>query len=331
MDSSPNNMELKLECTQALINEEYKFLVCFSGGKDSISMVLYLLESGVSKDRIILHHHDVDGGENLFDWVVTTKYCSDFAKAFGLGILFSYREGGIHREMLRENEGLQDVLYQQQTGGEFVRLKSRKGNSTRRKFPAVVADLRTRWCSSTAKIDVLSRAVSNNPNYKEGKFIVCTGERREESANRAKYKEAELYRANSKKRRAIQWRPIIDWLESDVWKIIEKYKVQVHPCYELGWGRCSCQTCIFSSSNVWASIFEISPNKIDVLTDLEIRLDHTLYNGVNLLEKIAKGESFIETNIFMVKQATEKFTMPIIKEVWGLPSGAYGENSCGSV
>lgn len=38
------------------------YIVAFSGGKDSVAMVLHLLEIGVPKESIHLHHHDVDGG-----------------------------------------------------------------------------------------------------------------------------------------------------------------------------------------------------------------------------------------------------------------------------
>lgn len=323
---------LEQEAQKAINNPDAKILVCFSGGKDSIAMVLDLLNQGIEKSRIILHHHEVDGaGENLFDWIVTTEYCLAFAKAFGLEILFSYREGGILREIYRQNEGLQDVLYQRQQGGEYYRLKSKEGKSTRHKFPAVAADLRTRWCSSNVKIDVLSRVVANNPDYQSGTFIILTGERREESNNRAKYNKADLYRASSKNRRCIQYRPIIDWLEEQVWGIIEKYKVQAHPCYELGWSRCSCQICIFSSANTWASIEDISPLKISRIGGIELEIEHTLYNKETIYTKTKKGVSFVDSDAFMIAQATEKFTLPIIKDNWTLPKGAFGENSCGSV
>jgi len=323
---------LEIEAQEAIQNPAAKILVCFSGGKDSVAMVLDLLDQGIEKSRIILHHHEVDGGgDNLFDWAVTTEYCLAFAKEFGLEILFSYREGGILREIYRQNEGLQDVLYQTEQGGEYHRLKSKDGNSTRLKFPAVAADLRTRWCSSNVKIDVLSRVVANNPAYQNGTFIILTGERREESNNRAKYNKADLYRANSKTRRCIQYRPIIDWTEKEVWAIIEKHKVQSHPCYELGWSRCSCQICIFSSANIWASIQDISPLKISRIGGIELEINHTLYNKETINQKALKGVSFIDSDSFMIAQATERFTLPIKKESWTMPKGAFGENSCGSV
>lgn len=74
-------------------------LVAFSGGKDSVAMVLHLLRSGVNPETIHLHHHDVDGGGlNLWDWQCTKSYCQAFADYFGLQIFFSGRVGGIPHE-----------------------------------------------------------------------------------------------------------------------------------------------------------------------------------------------------------------------------------------
>lgn len=319
----------------AITDLTYHFLVCFSGGKDSIAMVLHLLEMGVSKERITLHHHEVDGrGEDLFDWTATASYCISFAKEMGLQLLFSYRDGGIAREIFRKNEGLQSVFFQKEMGGEFFELKSNKGNTTKRKFPAVSGSLCTRWCSSIAKIDVLGRVTTNNPAYAQGNFVICTGERREESSKRSTYLEVEKYRAFSKKRNAWQYRPIINWSEEEVWAIIEKYKVQVHPCYELGWGRCSCQTCIFSSANTWASIFEISPEKVERIAQIESEIDHTMYNGISISEKVEKGNSFLSPEIIEKwgKEAIEEFTKPIIIEgIWELPIGAFAGESSGAI
>ena len=314
--------------------EDLTFLVAFSGGKDSVAMVLDLIDKGVDKSKIILHHHEVDGrGQNLFDWKCTTSYCRAFAKALGLKILFSYREGGIVREMYRENEGLQDVLYQREQDGEFIRIKSKEGNSTRHKFPAVSASLMTRWCSAVAKIDVLSRVMSNNPDYKTGRYVICTGERREESANRSKYAEVTLHTTNTKKgRKVYQWRSIIDWSEENVWAIMANYKIQCHPCYELGWSRCSCQTCIFSSPNVWATIEQLEPQKIEKISSIEQDIDHTLYNGMTIEQKVAKGNSFLAGDWEKWAIASRgEFNLPIFVEEWRLPKGAFGEEKSGSL
>jgi 3'-phosphoadenosine 5'-phosphosulfate sulfotransferase (PAPS reductase)/FAD synthetase len=315
---------------QQMLDTNCKIIVAFSGGKDSVAMVLYLLDLGIDKSRIELHHHDVDGrGINLFDWACTPSYCKAFAKAFGLPIIFSWREGGILREIRRENEGLQDVYYEM--GDTNIQLKSRKGNSTRKKFPAVSADLRTRWCSSVVKIDVLSRVI--NHSFKQGDLLVLTGERRQESTARSKYKEFEKYRSYTKSRNAWQWRPIIDFSENDVWSLMKKYQVQPHPCYELGWNRCSCQLCIFSSANTWASIYQLSPAKVEQIANLETEIDHTLYHKMTIWDKVNKGKSFIKPDKLnrWKDEILGEFTSPIFIENWQLPQGAYKTEASGSI
>lgn len=342
-----------------------KVIIAFSGGKDSVSMVLYALhELNIPKENIELWHHDVDGhGENLFDWACTPSYCQAFADALGLRLIFSYANGGILREMYRKDETIQSIYYQQEPGGTYIELPPRgwpSDKNTRMKFPAVGADLGTRWCSWIAKISVMNKAINNWPKYSSGNICIMTGERREESNNRAKYKEVEKYRSMTETRRAIQWRPIIDWSEKQVWDIIEKHKIQPHPCYELGWGRCSCQMCIFSSANTWASLQEISPDKVGRIVEIEKDLGHSLYNEYekvptdkvwktgpkkgmpmftkgrkldNVYEaKVKLGKSFIsqETKDRWVNEALGEFTSPIFVEDWKLPAGAFNAETSGA-
>jgi 3'-phosphoadenosine 5'-phosphosulfate sulfotransferase (PAPS reductase)/FAD synthetase len=323
----PNEMQSMLD------DESCEIIIAFSGGKDSVALVLYLLKMGISKSRITLHHHDVDGKTNdLFDWKCTPSYCQAFADAFELPIIFSWRKGGIKREILRTNEGLQDVFFD---NGTITELKSRKGSSTRHKFPAVAADLRTRWCSSVVKIDVLSRVLNNTTS--EGNFLILTGERRQESNARSKYKEFEKYRSWTKKRNAWQWRAIIDFTEKMVWDLYKEFKVQPHPCYELGWSRCSCQTCIFSSPNTWAAINEISPEKIVEIAELEKQIDHTLYmekkRAISIYEKVEKGTSFItgENLERWGGEAIGEFVSDIFVSEWKLPQGAFSGESAGGL
>ena len=80
----------------AYINDEgtpdlasYDRFVCFfSTGKDSLAMVLHLLELGVPASKIELHHHNVDGdpaaGEGLMDWPVTLAYGEAIARHLGM-------------------------------------------------------------------------------------------------------------------------------------------------------------------------------------------------------------------------------------------------------
>lgn len=320
---------------EALLNSDCPILLCFSGGKDSLACLLHLLEMGVDRNRIILHHHDVDGGgPAYFDWPCTTSYCQSVAEAFGLDLLFSYRRGGIRREMYRTDEVTQPVLYQDTPGGEFILLPSldqERYRSTRRKFPAIAADLRTRWCSSSAKIDVFSRVVS--AQYPEGDLLVITGERRQESGARAKYLESEPHRSHTKKRHAIHWRPVIDYTETQVWELIERWKVQAHPAYELGWSRCSCMICIFSSPTTWASINELAPERIENIDQDERILGHTLHRKGSIFSVFKGAHAFIpeEARSRWAEEALGEFRSPVFIDPWTLPAGAYSKEGAGSI
>jgi 3'-phosphoadenosine 5'-phosphosulfate sulfotransferase (PAPS reductase)/FAD synthetase len=144
---------------------------------------------------------------------------------------------------------------------------------TRMVFPAMVADLRTRWCSAYLKIDVAKKVITNDPRFEHAKTLIVTGERRQESANRSAYEEVKDY-GSTKKRTVHQWRAVLSWYEDDVWEIIERYRVRPHPAYYLGWSRVSCLPCIFGDPNQWATISEILPKVVKRLGDLEMQFGH---------------------------------------------------------
>lgn len=328
-----------LQCsliTQWVLQEDVIVIIAFSGGKDSIAMVLQMLELGVPAERIELWHHEVDGrGEQLFDWECTTSYCQAFADAFGLKLLFSYIEGGIVREIFRQNETSQPVNFQEVPFGKFTQLPAKqdaKYRQTRLKFPAVSADLASRWCSSKVKIDVMSKAINNSPRLKNAQICILTGERRAESTARSTYFEIERYRSFTHTRKALVWRSIIDWSDARVWGIMEKYLIQPHPAYMLGWSRCSCKTCIFNSPNTWASIIQIDPKTVNRLRSIESQIGFTLYSKQTLMEKAAKGKSFITDNMdYWIEQANGEFTAPIIVDIWQLPIGAKRQEQSGAI
>lgn len=310
----------------------FPIIIAFSGGKDSIAMVLYLLEQGVDRRRIHLHHHDVDGGgPNLFDWPCTKSYCKAFADAMGLSLFFSYREGGIYRELFRNAEPRQDILYQREPGDRYFRIPSDKNAiNTRLKFPAVSSNLLTRWCSSTAKIDVLASVVVHHPLYQD-RLMVLTGERREESHARSRYREVGPYIAHTMSRDVVHWRPILNWPESAVWEIISRWHVQLHPAYTLGWNRCSCQICIFGDPDIWATVAAVDPGKIRKIAATERRLHFTLYAQRNIIDTVAVGSPFKDLDPFWVDQALSQFNAPIILSDWQLPRGAFRKEAAGAL
>ena len=48
------------------LNGYDKYIVSFSGGKDSTALLLFLLENGVPKDRIELWHQEMTGAGAVF-------------------------------------------------------------------------------------------------------------------------------------------------------------------------------------------------------------------------------------------------------------------------
>ena len=352
---------------------DVKIIVAFSGGKDSVAMVLHMIyELNIPKEKLQLWHHEVDGrGNDLFDWKCTTSYCKAFAKALDLPILFSYRDGGIERYIFRTNEPKPYVYFQKKEGGEFFQApRNEKKLNTIKAFPAVGNSLDTRWCSAIAKIEVMLQSINNIDEFKDANLVICTGERRLESANRANYLEIDRYKSMTHTRQSIQWRPVIDFSEKTIWDLFKQYKIQPHPAYEIGFGRCSCQLCIFNSADIWKLNDEISPEKVQRIAEIEKEKGFTLYNEEfkeekwipahskmtksgqmrsykgkfkmvgtgkkkNIYEsKVNVGKSPIDIKKeefrYWIKQATGEFTAPIIVKEWKQPKGAFSSENCGA-
>ncbi|WP_282635801.1 phosphoadenosine phosphosulfate reductase family protein [Sphingobacterium thalpophilum] len=316
-----------------------KYIVAFSGGKDSIALVLHLLDIGVPTSRIELWHHDIDGKESSFmDWECTHDYCRKFAEAFGIQIYFSWKEGGFKREMLRDNQRTAPTCFE--TPGKILKKVGGIAGklATRLKFPQVSADLKVRWCSAYLKIDVCSAAIRNQERFNGLRTLVLSGERGEESTARSKYEMFEVDRSDRRngrlKRHVDRWRPVLYWKESEVWEIIKKYRVRVHPCYYMGWSRCSCKFCIFGNADQFASAFLISPDQGDEIIAYEEQFRVTIKRNTSLRTLISCGNPYPNITPELAKLATSKiYDQQIIfneDEEWILPAGAYGE-SCGPI
>ena len=318
--------------TEPDLNSYDKILIAFSGGKDSEACVLHILEEGVPPERIELWHHDIDGhGEKaFFDWPVTPAYCDAFAKAFGIEIYHSWRVGGLKRELLKENDRLAPAMYETpegvgSSGGTNGKI------STRLRWPALGADLMTRWCSSVGKIDVFSAAIAGQPRFKGKRILVVTGERAQESSSRSRYATFETHRNHApgpKAQRTVHhWRPIHGWTEEQVWDIISRHKVNPHPCYHLGWSRASCQFCIFSGKSHLATLRKIVPERFHEFSALEQRFGHTIRKGVTIDQTADDGPVFdVDPRQVEIALSTT-YDEPIIVSEWIMPKGAFGENA----
>lgn len=315
------------------------YIVNFSGGKDSSCLLLYLIENGIPRDRIELWHQLIDDPDRtFFDWEITPDYCRRFAEAFGVKIFFQWKEGGFYREMMRDNSLTAPVCHEL-PDGVVARCGGTRGKpGTRRKFPQQSADLRTRWCSSYLKIDVASSSIRNQDRFRGVRTLVLSGERGEESPQRAKYAIWEPDRADLRDgrnpRHVDRHRPLRDWTEAEVWALLEKYRVRAHPCYYMGWARCSCKFCIFSGKNQFASAAKVSPKLMREVIDLEREFGCTIKRNADLQCLIASGVPYQAINEKLIHLSTHyDYDQSILipeDEPWQLPAGAFGEN-CGAM
>jgi len=179
-------------------------VVAFSGGKDSVSCFLNLLETGCPISKIELWHHDIDGhGEDFMDWPITPDYCRAFAEAFNVPLYFSWKQGGFKGEMLRDNTATAGVSFEFPSPCATCKnVKSCGGESkslgTRKQFPQQSPDLNQRWCSAYLKIDVASKAIIHQERFIGKRVLFITGERAQESAARSQYAEREYHKTDAR-------------------------------------------------------------------------------------------------------------------------------------
>lgn len=320
------------------------YLVAFSGGKDSTACLLWLLDQGIDRSKIELHHHLVDGreGSNLMDWPCTEPYCTAVASAFGIPIYYSWKQGGFEREMMRLDSPTAPISWETPEGA-IKTIGGTGPNGTRMKFPQVSPNLSVRWCSPYLKIDVFARMLNVDARFKGKRIIVLSGERAEESASRACYATFEPDRSDNRhstrkrgglpnQRHIDRIRPIHGWTEAQVWEIIQRHGVVAHPAYHLGWGRCSCRGCIFGNPNQFASLAKVDSEGFSRLASIESEFGCTIKRKDSLPVYASKGKPYPATSRQeMIERAmgSHPWATPIIStpDDWEMPAGAYGESA----
>lgn len=320
------------------ISDYDRIIVSLSGGKDSVACVLWLIDQGIKPGKIELWHQCIDGkGDThkaFFDWPSTEGYVREFAKQFDMLLGWQWRAHGFYGELTKENARSHGIYYQYEGMPDFIEhlpTTTKAAIGTRRKWPAKGADLGTRWCSGALKIDVASRVMQNAWGYtgtiaEPVNILFITGERREESANRAKYAKAEKHRTWSKSRNIHHLRPVIDLKEKAIWDMMEKYQVLPHPAYYLGFPRLSCRSCIFYSKDHWTTLNEVDHKAVKMLADMERELNFTIDHKLTIPEVIKIGKSDITSeNRKWIPRAITEWHGSIISKKWNLPAGAFGK------
>lgn len=209
--------------------------------------------------------------------------------------------------------------------GELERLGGK-----RHKFPAKGSTHNGRWCSGSLKASVADSVTVNLEETKAQKrILIVSGERRGESAGRAKYNEMEIHRTNAEKRakRVVhQWRPVIDYTEKDVWELLKRHNINPHPCYRIGWNRCSCSCCIFSTPRLFAGYRELFPDEFEKLCRDEEILGFTLDNKCSLPEFVGDTPSCVchDDKEALRSILTGEFSVEdVYVKDWSYPVGAF--------
>jgi len=313
-------------------------IVAFSGGKDSVACVLHLLEMGVDTRRLELWHHNVDGrGEDFtsgvkMDWPCTPAYCEAFAEFLDVPIYHTWKCGGFDREMRRQEALTAPIRFECPTWDRRVEIKQTGGTGgklgTRMAFPQVAADLNVRWCSAYLKIDNARTALRNQDRFKNTRTLFISGERAEESPGRANYAEfepddADLRDGKKFSRHIDRWRPVHKWPEQQVWDIIERHYINPHPCYRLGWSRCSCMACIFNGKDEFASLRAIAQPAFDAIAAAEKEFDRTIKRKIDIVSLADSGKAFPMTAADAAAALSEEWNEPMTRRDWVLPPGAF--------
>lgn len=315
------------------VNSYERIIIACSGGKDSVAALLHLLDCGAPVERMELWHHDVDGqGAAFMDWPSTTPYVRALAQHFGVPCYLSWREGGLQGEILRDAVPTAAVLCETPAG--LVRRGGAGPIGTRLRFPQVSASLSTRYCSATAKIDVADMALRAQDRFLGRRTLFVTGERAEESPNRARYTVFGPHRTDTRDsqrrcRHVDHWRPVHAWSEAAVWAILQRYGVIPALPYQLGFGRLSCALCVFMSVDQAATLRHIMPERFAALAALEQRFGCTMKRECGLHQYADRGVVYAETLArpdLVARALDHQWHGSVVTSRWRMPAGAFGES-----
>lgn len=333
-DPTPYTKELELPSPtrDVLPLTDYdRIIISMSGGKDSLACAIWLKQQGIDMGKVEFWHQSVDGmgadRQPYFDWPFTEGYNRALAQEFGVRLAWQWRAGGLRQEMYKENAKSGNEWHQYDDGVP-VEFMSKTKPKTRRKFPAKSArDMNARWCSWMAKIGPCAKALRYVfPSDQEMKILFVTGERREESANRAGYKKAEAHRTDTLLRRVDHYRPVIDMTEKEVWRLLESEGILPAPSYYLGFPRLSCRCCIFFRQDHWATLNVVDPSVIELIRATEEEFDFTIDNKLSVLEMVQMGNSLLtEEAVPYIHKAVSEWKGSVRTSDWKLPAGAFGE------
>lgn len=235
---------------KSMIRQGALVAINHSSGKDSQAMTI-LLRKIIPPDRIIIVHATL----GRIEWPGTIEHIRATTAPFPL------------------------ILAEAKTNF-FTMVRRRKRFPT----PAI------RQCTSDLKRGPIERELRRflkaNPRF-QGRIISCIGLRAEESKDRAKREGIEANKRQSIAGRTwINWHPILDMTEDEVYKTIHEAGEEPHWAYTAGMTRLSCSFCIMSCRQNLRTAAKLRPDLLEEYASLEKEVGHTLSPSRLPLSKI---------------------------------------------
>ncbi len=207
-----------------------KYLLSVSGGKDSTAMILHMKESLIDPE--------------LIDYVFMDTGWEDNETYSYLEYLESELDIKINR--IRANLTIKE---------EHNDIYQKCLSVMNRKYSDFVVHLLNccffptgfnKWCTIRLKIDPFTKFINDS----EFEYINCLGIRKDESTARSTL---EMWEYNTGFNCWV-YRPLIDWLESDVIEIHKRHNVRPNPLYLKGSHRVGCYPCIMTKKREMQNI-----------------------------------------------------------------------------
>lgn len=228
--------------------KDNKIILSLSGGKDSTAMGLHLLEQGYKIGDFTPVFVDTGWEDSS-----TYEYLDYLENKLGK-ITRLKAEVPIREEDIEKVQKIEDLL-----GFESPMVRLIYKNKM---FPSGAR----KWCTPLLKIEPLKKFFASL----DSDAVNLVGIRREESPRRATYLEWEWNNTFD----CYTHRPLIDWKESEVIDIHNRYQVLPNNLYLKGFSRVGCYPCIYTRKK---EINLLTENRIEVIRLLEADIGNTYF------------------------------------------------------
>lgn len=143
-----------------------------------------------------------------------------------------------------------------------------------------------KWCTDELKIQPTRAEIDRIRDETGDDAQVLVGVRAEESRRRAQMTEREWSDAYD----CEVWRPLLDWKLADVLAEHTSAGIPLNPLYHLGAERVGCWPCINAGKAEIELVARLSPERIDLIRDMELITKNTMFSKEAPLRERIPGE-----------------------------------------